>query len=1105
MEMVLRIREEVAAAMRSAGAAIGRVGDQAGQAAGQLDKMDDHGKKAGISLNGLRGALVGLGVVQTVRASVSAVKEFEQSLTETGTLAGVARAQVAAWREEMLRAGPALGQTPEAMAEALKKVASSGVPVAQALNIVKASAKGAAVGLGEVNDVANVATSVMNAYRGSNLQADAAIGIMIAGAREGKYEVREFASSIGNVLGVAATLGVEFNELAAGTAFLSRSGLSAGMAITGMRQIIAKVLAPTRQARKTFDDLGLSFTDLQDTFKNEGFLAGVQKLRSELDNVNLRRVIDDIEGYNAVLAFTGQQSKEAESVFASLAAAGAGDLSTAFKEAAKYGALPLNQAVALLHAGMISLGDQVMPLLIKAIAAALKVWEAFTGKTVEAENRLKALKIVVFAAAAGLAVWAAVIATMKIAAFLQGLTAMAIGFVAQATATGSATAALVAFRTALISTGIGALIVAVGLLILGLVYLAQRTVEVNGVMISGWAKARAEFAGLMAFIVSAASGMWNAAKVPLENLGAALSHTAAASMAAARMDWATAGAEGIAARDAARKTTVDASGVIPAATAAATRAYNTSVNRSAAGNGLNEGIYGRRQGPGQDVQEVIDQLLNGDAGIEAGVNPEEAAGGSKSGGGNSGGRADRDRERIVKMIQDLRLQAVAYKQTAEQREYLGKVQDAGYGIMGAELDQLNEALALTDAQVAGNQRLIDIREIARALSQKNDAEREESIRLLGLEGQKASQLAALWGQSARAMAIETAVIEARNEALREQKTLTDDQVIAERAAAAAKYDAERSTRDNTRIRDQRLEAQQAVQIAALMTQDSRARAINTAVIQAQNDALRQGEQLAPEVAEAIREATATIYDATTITTFGQGIRSYVMELKDNVMTIGQMTQEGLGSVFDGIMGLANNLFSGQKMGWRETAADVSKSIALMIAKMLLMKAVMAAMNFMFPGSGTVASAAGASNLSNMLGGQSMIPTLNANGNAYDKGLVDQAMAFRSGSDLGVLGEAGPEGILPLKRMGNGKLGVYAAGAGEVAGMGHEGRSTAGGETNVTVQTTVEVNFTGSGNAQTDAKAMTALQETLGSVIDEKIQQALRRASREGGQMKPVFG
>ena len=74
-----------------------------------------------------------------------------------------------------------------------------------------------------------------------------------------------------------------------------------------------------------------------------------------------------------------------------------------------------------------------------------------------------------------------------------------------------------------------------------------------------------------------------------------------------------------------------------------------------------------------------------------------------------------------------------------------------------------------------------------------------------------------------------------------------------------------------------------------------------------------------------------------------------------------------------------------------------------------------------------------------------IPGLSADGNAFDAsgkvtgfasgGVFDKATAFTyGGGSLGVLGEAGPEGVLPLKRGQDGKLGVINHSSGRVINL-----------------------------------------------------------------------
>jgi tape measure domain-containing protein len=113
---------------------------------------------------------------------------------------------------------------------------------------------------------------------------------------------------------------------------------------------------------------------------------------------------------------------------------------------------------------------------------------------------------------------------------------------------------------------------------------------------------------------------------------------------------------------------------------------------------------------------------------------------------------------------------------------------------------------------------------------------------------------------------------------------------------------------------------------------------------------------------------------------------------------------------------------------------------------------------------------------------------NANGNAFDQsglvpfatgGVVNRPTIFPfangGGFSMGVMGEAGPEAILPLRRGRNGKLGVQADG---------------GGSTSVTV------NVDASGNSQVAGDAGQAA--ALGRAVSQAVQNELLRQKRPGG-------
>jgi len=118
----------------------------------------------------------------------------------------------------------------------------------------------------------------------------------------------------------------------------------------------------------------------------------------------------------------------------------------------------------------------------------------------------------------------------------------------------------------------------------------------------------------------------------------------------------------------------------------------------------------------------------------------------------------------------------------------------------------------------------------------------------------------------------------------------------------------------------------------------------------------------------------------------------------------------------------------------------------------------------------------------------IFPFLNANGNVYDQsgfvpfakgGVVDKPTLFPFAKGIGLMGEAGPEAIMPLRRGPSGRLGVEAAGG----GVGN-----------------VVVNVDASGTAvQGDSNQA----DQLGKAIGAAVQAELLKQKRPGGMLAGV--
>ncbi|SUO95281.1 phage tail tape measure C-terminal domain-containing protein [Suttonella ornithocola] len=191
---------------------------------------------------------------------------------------------------------------------------------------------------------------------------------------------------------------------------------------------------------------------------------------------------------------------------------------------------------------------------------------------------------------------------------------------------------------------------------------------------------------------------------------------------------------------------------------------------------------------------------------------------------------------------------------------------------------------------------------------------------------------------------------------------------------------------------------------------------------------------------------------------------------------------------NGIEGVGNaltSLVTTGKANFRDFAVSLLGDIAKLMAKLAMTQLLMKTIGFIGGGAGggggINASAWGAGSFNFGGGGLNFAY---ANGGAFKNGVqffasggvFDSPTAFKTAQGLGVLGEAGPEAIMPLRRGRDGKLGIAAAGA-------------VGGQ-NITINHTLIVNQA-DGSSKTESDAPAQYKQLMDSHFDKRLAENLR--------------
>ena len=301
-------------------------------------------------------------------AALKSAVGFESSMTKIQSLVGLSAEAVEGFTKDVKGLSGTTARAPKELADAMFFVTSAGLRGAEATEVLAASAKAAAVGLGDTATIADLATSALNAYGSDVISATQATDVMVAAVREGKLEADELAGSMGRVLPVASSMGVSFNEVGAAFASMSRTGTNANEAATQLRSIMVSLLKPTKQAEDALAGMGLSSEQLRTQMREEGLLSTLQTLSTEFDgNADAAaQVFGNVRALVGVMDLMGANAATTADIFGNMADV-TGTLDTAFGIASDTAEFKLNAALSDIKLAFIEIGEKLIPVLVPVI------------------------------------------------------------------------------------------------------------------------------------------------------------------------------------------------------------------------------------------------------------------------------------------------------------------------------------------------------------------------------------------------------------------------------------------------------------------------------------------------------------------------------------------------------------------------------------------------------------------------------------------------------------------------------------------------------------------------------------------------------------------
>lgn len=231
------------------------------------------------------------------KSSYDFEKEFQKNMLEVATISTQVEGSMTDFMNQVMEITQKIPiKAPEA-AKALYQIVSAGHDGADGMKVLEVSARSAIGGMTDTATSADAITTLINAYKLSVSDAERVSDQLFTTARLGKTTFGELGQSIAQVAPIAASYGVEMDQVLAAVATLTKSGTPTAQAMT---QIRASIIG----ASKVLGDGAFNTRTFQEGLAEIAARAGGSESK-------LRELIPEVEAVNGVLGLTGIKAQDA--------------------------------------------------------------------------------------------------------------------------------------------------------------------------------------------------------------------------------------------------------------------------------------------------------------------------------------------------------------------------------------------------------------------------------------------------------------------------------------------------------------------------------------------------------------------------------------------------------------------------------------------------------------------------------------------------------------------------------------------------------------------------------------------------------------------------
>lgn len=306
-------------------------------------------------------------IVALGAGAVKMAADFDASMRNVNSIAQLTEAQFVSLSQKTLEFGSATRTGAKGAADALYEAYSAGFQGEAAFSLMSASVKTAEAGLASLDSTTKALAATILSYGQANITASQASDVWTRMVQVGVGSMENFVSAGAQVIPMAASMNVKFEELGGLWAFMTQRGKSASTAAVELNQVMSAMVKPSEDMVKAFKQLGVSSGE--ELISKFGGLSGaVKALAGTTDGTStqLAKMFRNIRALRGIQTLT-EDVGALDSALADFGANVAGSTMSAWEQQMMSFSAQWDLMTSAIQGAAVAIGQVLMPVITPLI------------------------------------------------------------------------------------------------------------------------------------------------------------------------------------------------------------------------------------------------------------------------------------------------------------------------------------------------------------------------------------------------------------------------------------------------------------------------------------------------------------------------------------------------------------------------------------------------------------------------------------------------------------------------------------------------------------------------------------------------------------------